>query len=598
MVGGPLSSSSLTMQYANGSNQNIVMKLWKDDSTTYSEVVFPPTGGWTTIGTVGVGGVSMYNQYSLTTRDNIGPRFGSFTFRWSVDCSGPSGCGWSNPATGACPSAPLPGAPAGDPVAPVAHVNATPTQGQAPLTVHFDATQSSDRNFDPLSFHWDFSDGSTASGQSALDHVFETGVYYVTLDVSDPSGLSDRQVVQIRAPQTNAGNTSPQAVISAPRTNLLLPHASVTLDASQSSDADGDPLSYIWYDSSSERVQRSATLNLTFTEPTTVGPNIVYLGVSDGRGGIHTKDSFIYVQEPPQDECVLKYNEAYPLFRTFVTLYNNTATPVQNWQAGFQFDAAVQITQTSGVVVSGGNPYTFRGPAGATHIPAYSWISFWFDAESAAILQDIAITPLNGLDCLDNRPARVNHAPVPVLSVTPQTGDNPLTVQFSAAGSTDPDGDSLSYRWYFGDDAEAIGETVTHTYTSGGTFNGYLRVSDGTRTAETKFDVTVTGDPGVSCRTAFNRTGSQTGGDLTAYLIIQNKRASAANGVAGVLSVSAPVSVTSTDGNVNISPVSNTYDVPFTVSQSIAAGEVLMVQFYGTYTAGDMYTTDCVVDSL
>jgi PKD repeat protein len=571
-----------------------VMKLCRNNSEISTEVVFPPTGSWTTLGTASLGNASITNQISLTTRDGIGPRFGAISFRWTLNCSGTQGCGWSSPITGACPTEPLPGVPASGPVAPVARVTATPSQGQAPLAVTFDGSQSTDRNFDPLSFYWDFNDGATASGQSIVDHVFATGIYYVTLEVSDPTGLSDRKVTQINAPLTNPGNTQPQAVITAPRTNLILPHGSVTLDASRSTDADGDPLDYVWYDATNERVQRSTTFDLTFTEPT-VNTNLVYLGVSDGRGGINNTMTQFSVQNPPEHECVLRYTESYPLFRTFVTLYNNTATPVQNWQAGFQFDAAVQINQTNGVLVSGSNPYTFRGPATATHIPAYSWIVFWFDVQSTAVLQDIAITPLNGLVCQDNRPPRVNHAPVPALSVTPQTGNNPLTVQFSASGSIDPDGDSLSYRWYFGDGAQAVGITASHTYTSGGTFGGYLEVSDGTLKREAQFNVTVAGDPGVSCQTSISRGAD---GDFTAYLIIQNKRTTAAvNGISGTLSMSAPVSITGTDGTVNINPVSNTLNVPFTVSQSIAAGEVFYAQFHGTYTDSNMYMTNCTANS-
>jgi PKD repeat protein len=53
-------------------------------------------------------------------------------------------------------------------------------------------------------------------------------------------------------------------------------------------------------------------------------------------------------------------------------------------------------------------------------------------------------------------------------------------VQFSAAGSSDPDGDTLSYDWNFGDGtAHVVGVAATHSYTATGTYTATLTVSDG-----------------------------------------------------------------------------------------------------------------------
>lgn len=55
-----------------------------------------------------------------------------------------------------------------------------------------------------------------------------------------------------------------------------------------------------------------------------------------------------------------------------------------------------------------------------------------------------------------------------------------LVCSFSAVGSTDPDGDALTYAWTFGDGATATGPTPTHTYAADGTRDVTLTVSDGT----------------------------------------------------------------------------------------------------------------------
>ena len=47
------------------------------------------------------------------------------------------------------------------------------------------------------------------------------------------------------------------------------------------------------------------------------------------------------------------------------------------------------------------------------------------------------------------------------------------------AGSSDPDGDALTYAWDFGDGAVANGVTTSHTYSAAGTYDIKLTVGDG-----------------------------------------------------------------------------------------------------------------------
>jgi glucose/arabinose dehydrogenase/PKD repeat protein len=75
-----------------------------------------------------------------------------------------------------------------------------------------------------------------------------------------------------------------------------------------------------------------------------------------------------------------------------------------------------------------------------------------------------------------------NNPPTAVASGSPLTGGPPLTVTFSAAGSSDPDpGDVLAYFWSFGDgspDTVTASLTVQHTYVAAGSFTATLRVRD------------------------------------------------------------------------------------------------------------------------
>lgn len=89
-----------------------------------------------------------------------------------------------------------------------------------------------------------------------------------------------------------------------------------------------------------------------------------------------------------------------------------------------------------------------------------------------------------------------NLAPVAVATATPTSGQVPLTVSFSGAGSSDPDGTVVSYQWNFGDGATASGVTASHTYTSVGTFSATLTVTDNkSATSKVTVVITVTPDP-------------------------------------------------------------------------------------------------------
>jgi glucose/arabinose dehydrogenase len=71
-----------------------------------------------------------------------------------------------------------------------------------------------------------------------------------------------------------------------------------------------------------------------------------------------------------------------------------------------------------------------------------------------------------------------NHAPIAAPTVSPTSGNAPLTVNFTAHAS-DPDGDPITYDWDFGDgSAHSTSVNPTHVYTSKGNWVAKLTVSD------------------------------------------------------------------------------------------------------------------------
>ena len=55
-------------------------------------------------------------------------------------------------------------------------------------------------------------------------------------------------------------------------------------------------------------------------------------------------------------------------------------------------------------------------------------------------------------------------------SANPTSGPAPLNVSFSSSGSSDPEGQPLTYSWNFGDGATSTAANPSHTYTTPGTY--------------------------------------------------------------------------------------------------------------------------------
>jgi len=70
-----------------------------------------------------------------------------------------------------------------------------------------------------------------------------------------------------------------------------------------------------------------------------------------------------------------------------------------------------------------------------------------------------------------------NNPPVAVAG-GPYQGATGQPIQFNGSGSSDPDGNALSYAWDFGDGGTATGVTASHTYAGAGNYIATLTVTD------------------------------------------------------------------------------------------------------------------------
>ena len=73
-----------------------------------------------------------------------------------------------------------------------------------------------------------------------------------------------------------------------------------------------------------------------------------------------------------------------------------------------------------------------------------------------------------------------SRSPQALPTATPDSGSAPLEVTFDGTGSTDPEGENLSYAWDFDGDGttDSTEPTRSHTYTADGVYDARLTVTD------------------------------------------------------------------------------------------------------------------------
>jgi PKD repeat protein len=91
-----------------------------------------------------------------------------------------------------------------------------------------------------------------------------------------------------------------------------------------------------------------------------------------------------------------------------------------------------------------------------------------------------------------------NRSPIAVASANKTSGPNPLTIAFSSAGSSDPEGGALTYLWTFGDGTTSTAANPSKTYTTNGTYTPTLKVTDPTGLSGTASLVVTVGNSAPS----------------------------------------------------------------------------------------------------
>lgn len=173
--------------------------------------------------------------------------------------------------------------------------NVLPTAAFAATVTHMsvalDASASTDSDGTIATYSWAFGDGEIGSGKT-VSHVYTTpGDYTVTLTVTDDRGGSATKTAQVSP--ALAPNVPPTAALAATMSDLL-----AALDASASSDSDGQIVSYGWdFGDATSATTVTAT---TTHEYESAGTYTVTLTVADNRGGTATTTKQVTATMPPQ----------------------------------------------------------------------------------------------------------------------------------------------------------------------------------------------------------------------------------------------------------------------------------------------------------
>jgi large repetitive protein len=159
-------------------------------------------------------------------------------------------------------------------IAPVAVASADVTFGDAPLTVNFTGSDSSDPDGTVVSYHWDFGDGETST-LADPEHVYSAGIYTATLTVVDDQGATATATIEIDV------NDPPTASVTS---NVTTGAAPLTVDFTGTA-ADSDGTFTISWDFGDGSPPDTSTLTPThtFDDP---GTYEVTLTVTDDRGAV------------------------------------------------------------------------------------------------------------------------------------------------------------------------------------------------------------------------------------------------------------------------------------------------------------------------
>lgn len=327
-------------------------------------------------------------------------------------------------------------------------VNAPPVASAGPdilsggTVIEFDGSASADADGDPLTYWWDFGDGSPGGGGVRATHIYaEGGSYPVSLTVDDGTGLPNGKA---STAITVTINRPPVAVAGANK--QVCAGDTVLLDGSKSSDPDGGLLRYKWDFGDG-------------TTADTVNPAKTYRKGAVYPVTLTVEDESSFAHSSHTDRLVVVVDES-PIAEAGPDLKVCANTDVHfDGSASHDFDGVVnRFTWDFGDGNVGGG----EKPVHVFRKPGSYRVLLTIEGDKAGqcdntstdeVSVQVAAAPVAKIDAPDR---------IPVGSPAP----------FKAA----EDGGIAGYRWDFGDGTSAEGRAVEHAYDKPGVYVATLSV--------------------------------------------------------------------------------------------------------------------------
>jgi hypothetical protein len=388
-------------------------------------------------------------------------------------------------------------------------------------TVTLDGTASTDANNDSLSYKWVLqskpaTSSATLTGATSAKPTFKAdiaGTYVATLVVSDGKANSELAAVSILASATNL------APVAKPGVNQnVVTGTKVSVDASASSDPNGDTITYRWSllfkpVGSTATLSSASTVSASFTADL-AGTYLLGLTVNDGK-----VDSPVVVLTV----TAAKLN-AVPVANagtnqnvtaaTLTTLDGTASTDADLDGLSYTWSLISKPSSSNAALSSTTSPKpTFTPDVAGTYVASLV-VSDGKDRSPTAVVTVIA--------------SASNSAPV-ANAGSAQSVSTAAVVTLNGTGSTDANGDTLTYRWTLtskptSSTAALSSATVaspTFTADLAGSYVASLVVNDSKVDSTNTSTVTITASAANSAPVANAgpvQTVSRTGGTVTVTL--------------------------------------------------------------------------------
>lgn len=326
--------------------------------------------------------------------------------------------------------------------APVARWTASPTVTEPGKSTIFDASSSFDLDNSTLQYRWVFSDAQELTGRQISRSFEQSGTYTFTLSADDGENLANSVSTvngQIRVNQSPVILTQ-QRILS----NTL----QVVLDASESYDADGSSLQYVWVLPDGSR-RNEPTFTWTAPGP---GTHRIGLSVDDGEGLENSVASVpveVLVNRAPVaivDARIEACSGQIIIFsssRSFDPDGDNFTT---HWDFG------------DGNTSRDSNPYHNYA------LPGFYTVTLTLN-DGLAPEPTVAVIPV-----------KIEGSPQAIMNYTEVTVCANRPISFDGLLSVDPNGPIGAYSWDFGDGNNGLGPQITHLYANPGTYDVVLTV--------------------------------------------------------------------------------------------------------------------------